>query len=469
MDDEYFNPKGFQTIYNPYEDDYFEEEVEKEESYFSKELSELYECKKENESNTNCAYENCSTNEKTNINSLLYCGKPKEDPEAFNDILPNNSGEKNEQDQGEEKNTFISRKRSRSIEEEDNLSSCENIYTNTKCKKSKREDNNDQHKPNPQSQNTTNSKNNYQENKETNTKNDVQASNIKIFTTHRENVSDKQKNQEIQERGKPSKSKYYIKSKKNKPEGMGNAAKKITSSSNNGFHYLIWTYILMNLTDKNIDIHFKKSKDYYIFEVTIKNEKDKFKPTKISIYPPYVTKLIDGHGKNTKRPIDPDNEYDMTEGLVKRYLKLMNEKMINLYLKYSFPRKVAYEKSLGKDLSNDEKRRISHEKYKPQIKYVLHRILASEDNKEKKPMNYLLNLKFGDFEKIYFDYDEKIKKVEELTKNIYGKEQTKLENFKVYEDCKNRFSTDEKRQKKYRDYFIDLIEGKIPKISKNVK
>ena len=31
------------------------------------------------------------------------------------------------------------------------------------------------------------------------------------------------------------------------------------------------------------------------------------------------------------------------------------------------------------------------------------------------------------------------------------------------------FSTKEKVQKKFRDYFIDLIEGKIPRNSKNVK
>ena len=326
---------------------------------------------------------------------------------------------------------------------EDSLTSYNNICSNTthKNKIQKNKDKNANNKIIPLQEDQTNSKINGQQ--------ESQA--------------------KVQVNGRPGINNIYKGKRNHKSYEMGNRAKTISKTNCYEMHNFICHYIQSHISNQNITINLEESTDYIIAKVTIKNVEGKSEDFEISIHPPHVTKLIDGNRGSGKRPKDPDNEYDMTSGLINRYFKLEQEEIYNLYYKYSCPKKLPDEKQQNKNLSEFEIRKIACEKYRQKMKFFLETILATEDGKEEKPLHYLFKLKFVVFRKIFFDYDEDLKTVKEVSKNLYGEEQTELEYFRVYEECKNEFSTKEKVQKKFRDYFIDLIEGKIPRNSKNVK
>lgn len=71
--------------------------------------------------------------------------------------------------------------------------------------------------------------------------------------------------------------------------------------------------------------------------------------------------------------------------------------------------------------------------------------------------------KFGDFMKFFMNYDDNSREIEkEICENIYGDGRTKLEGFKVYNECKNKFSNDINKQKEYRTYIITkMLENKL--------
>ena len=428
--------------------------------------------KKGNEPNTQVAIENVPTNDKTLPNQFEGVNKPEKEPEPFNNILLDN-----ENGPGIIDNKLIGNKRYKSDEEkekpqetqkrdnhnnnhlnyffpsnniinnkaEDSLTSYNNICSNTthKNKIQKNKDKNANNKIIPLQEDQTNSKINGQQESQT----------------------------KVQVNGRPGINNIYKGKRNHKSYEMGNRAKTISKTNSYEMHNFICHYIQSHISDQNITINLEESTDYIIAKVTIKNVEGKSEDFEIKIHPPHVTKLIDGNGGSGKRPKDPDNEYDMTSGLINRYFKLEQEEIYNLYYKYSCPKKLPDpdEKQQNKNLSEFEIRKIACEKYRQKMKFFLETILATEDGKEEKPLHYLFKLKFVVFRKIFFDYDEELKTVKEVSKKLYGEEQTKLENFRVYEECKNEFSSKEKVQKKFRDYFIDLIEGKIPRNSKNVK
>ena len=432
--------------------------------------------KKGNEPNTQVAIENVDTNDKTLTYQFEGINKPEKEPENFNNMLLDKTPRIiNENDLGIKDNKLIGNKRYKQDEEkekphetqktdnvnynhwnyffpsnniinnkeEDSLTSYNNICSNTmhKNKIQKSQDKNDANHIIPLREDQTNSK--------INAKPESQV--------------------KVQENGRPGQNNIYKGTKNHKSIEMGNRAKTISKTNNYEMHNFICHYIQSHISDENIIINLEESTDYIIAHVTIKNVEGKSEDFEIRIHPPHVTKLIDGNRGSGKRPKDPDNEYDMTTGLINRYLKLDQEEIYNLYYKYSCPKKLPDEKEQNKNLSNFQIRKIACEKYRQKMKFFLETILATEDGKEEKPLHDLFKLKFVIFRKIFFDYDEDLKTVKEISKKLYGREQTKLENFRVYEDCKNEFSTKEKLQKKFRDYFIDLIEGKIPRNSKNVK
>ena len=251
---------------------------------------------------------------------------------------------------------------------------------------------------------------------------------------------------------------------------MGNVAKKKFYSCLIWIHTFVWTVVESYFkNDDNIKINLNPGKKFPIVTISGKalEKNNNIKDGEISINIPYITKLIVGHINHKKEdiPFDPSNKYDNNDGLINRYFQILKEKVITLYTEYSLPKRIKGEKEINKNLADFERRKIKQEIYQAQLKPILDIILKSEENKEKKPINYLFNLRFSDFLKIYVNHYEGEKISGEINKNIYGKESTKLDNFKVYEDCKDKFSKDVKKQERYRDYFIDLIDGKVPKIS----
>ena len=141
----------------------------------------------------------------------------------------------------------------------------------------------------------------------------------------------------------------------------------------------------------------------------------------------------------------------------------MNEKIETLYKGYSLPKRAEENKETKEIKDEFERRKKREEKYKLKIKEALDTILNTEDNKEKNPIHYLANKKFGDFMKFFLNYDDNAIEIEkEICKNIYGDGRTKLEGFKVYDECKNKFSNDINKQKEYRTYIITkMLENEL--------
>ena len=136
----------------------------------------------------------------------------------------------------------------------------------------------------------------------------------------------------------------------------------------------------------------------------------------------------------------------------------MNEKIETLYKGYSLPKRAEENKETKEIKDEFERRKKREEKYKLKIKEALDTILNTEDN-----IHYLANKKFGDLMKFFLNYDDNAIEIEkEICKNIYGDGRTKLEGFKVYNECKNKFSNDINKQKEYRTYIITkMLENEL--------
>ena len=266
---------------------------------------------------------------------------------------------------------------------------------------------------------------------------------------------------EIQTNGRPSKKKIYFGSKDHDMEEMINSVNKINSECNNQIHSFFWKFIKSEIKEENIKIILKKGKKYDTFGIKITKSNEDKEPLSINIEPPSITKLISG--KKKEEPFDPNNKYHSIKGHANRCKEIMNEKIKTLYKEYSLPKR-AEENEETKEIKNEfERRKKREEEYKPKIKESLGIILKTEDNKEKKPIRYLANKKFGDFMKFFMNYDDNSREIEkEICKNIYGDGRTKLEGFKVYNECKNKFSNDINKQKEYRTYIITkMLENEL--------
>ena len=267
---------------------------------------------------------------------------------------------------------------------------------------------------------------------------------------------------EIQTNGRPSKEKIYFGSKDHDMEEMINSVNKIISECNNQIHSFFWKFIKSEIKDENIKIILKEGKKYDTFGIKITKSNEDKEPLSINIEPPSITKLISG--KKKEEPFDPNNKYHSIKGHANRCQEIMNEKIETLYKGYSLPKR-AEENEETKEIKNEfERRKKREEKYKHKIKEALNIILKTEeDNKEKNPIHYLANKKFGDLMKFFLNYDDNAIEIEkEICKNIYGDGRTKLEGFKVYNECKNKFSNDINKQKEYRTYIITkMLENEL--------
>ena len=266
---------------------------------------------------------------------------------------------------------------------------------------------------------------------------------------------------EIQTNGRPSKEKIYFGSKDHDMEEMINSVNKIISECNNQIHSFFWKFIKSEIKDENIKIILKEGKKYDTFGIKITKSNEDKEPLSINIEPPSITKLISG--KKKEEPFDPNNKYHSIKGHANRCQEIMNEKIETLYKGYSLPKRAEENKETKEIKDEFERRKKREEKYKLKIKEALDTILNTEDNKEKNPIHYLANKKFGDLMKFFLNYDDNAIEIEkEICKNIYGDGRTKLEGFKVYNECKNKFSNDINKQKEYRTYIITkMLENEL--------
>ena len=272
----------------------------------------------------------------------------------------------------------------------------------------------------------------------------------------------------IQKKGRPSEKNNFIGKKIHRPTETLNAVKKIFCSCNYRVHDFFWNYIKYKLKEKNIQINLNKGKKYSLVEIKLtKLDKDKNKVIpldKINIAPPSITKLITGNTEGEEEEeFDVNNKYHNINGYANKCQEILNENIITLYIEHSLPKRSDEDKKEKFGINQFERSKKRREAYKQKIKYFLYSILKTEDNKENQPINYLFNLKFGNFMKIFMNYDNAQEIENEICQNIYDGEKTKLEGFSVYENCKKEFSSDIKDQENYRNYIFRIIEDKKEK------
>ena len=288
------------------------------------------------------------------------------------------------------------------------------------------------------------------------------------------NMKDKKFEDIYQEKGRPSQMKIYLGDKTHDSKEILNATKKISLKCNYEVHDFCWNFIKSEIKEKNIEINLNQGVKYCPVEIKLKklNKDKEIISDIINIVPPSITKLISAKKlteEEKEKEFAPYGKYHDIDGYINKCQEAFNENLITLYSEYSCPKntkKSEEEKLIKNELEKSKKRR---EIYKLKIKEFLNFILKTENNKENKPINYLFNLRFEKFMKIFMRYEDAQEIEKEICKHLYGGKKQKLEGFKVYDDYKHEFSSDANKQENYRNHIFGIIEETIKKRKKKEK
>ena len=270
-------------------------------------------------------------------------------------------------------------------------------------------------------------------------------------------LKNKKKNNKVtfitRKKGKKKKGAIYIEGVKyHDNKETGNVTLNIFRSNSFFTYIFFWNMVINIIGEENEKVKIYINKKGMFEAKLIKYDKNNKKiETIIHLASPNITELI---GK----PKDPNNKYHHFAHTIERYQELLEEKLITLYLKYSWPKRLP-----GDYKASPKKKLELIKEYQKSMNELITILLETEKNLEEKPITALLNLKTVDFMKIFINYEgkENPKKIIKVNYNDYGFNAFDLTDFKVYEDCKHNFSKLGRKQNKYRTHIIKMIDRKI--------